>query len=213
MCTGRPGWLTMSLRIGKYKKTLKNITINLMDILDVDTERQVVRVEPLVSMGQLTAHLNRMGWTIPVVPELDDLTVGGLLMGTGIESSSHTYGLFQHICVACELVLADGSHVRCTPEENSDLFYAVPWSCGTLGFLVAAEIKMIPVKNYVKLHYEPVRGLKTICKRFAEESEKKENHFVEGIVYSLEEAVIMTGVLTNEAEQEKEVDLVAVTSA
>lgn len=33
-------------------------------------------MEPLVSMGQLTAHLNRIGWTIPVVPELDDLTVG-----------------------------------------------------------------------------------------------------------------------------------------
>lgn len=27
-------------------------------------------------MGQLTAYLNPMGWTIPVVPELDDLTVG-----------------------------------------------------------------------------------------------------------------------------------------
>lgn len=35
-------------------------------------------------------------------------------MGTGIESSSHVYGLFQHICVAYELVLADGSLVRCT---------------------------------------------------------------------------------------------------
>ncbi|XP_034979163.1 delta(24)-sterol reductase [Zootoca vivipara] len=203
MCTGRPGWLTVSLRVGKYKKTLKNITINLMDVLKVDTERMVVRVEPLVTMGQLTAHLNPIGWTVPVVPELDDLTVGGLIMGTGIESSSHIYGLFQHSCVAYELVLADGSHVRCTPEENSDLFYAVPWSCGTLGFLVAAEIKMIPAKKYVKLHYEPVRGLKTICKRFAEESEKKENHFVEGLVYSLEEAVIMTGVLTNEADHSK----------
>lgn len=39
---------------------------------------------------------------------------GGLVMGTGIESSSHIYGLFQHICVAYELVLADGSLVRCT---------------------------------------------------------------------------------------------------
>jgi hypothetical protein len=28
-------------------------------------------------------------------PELDDLTVGGLVMGTGIETSSHNYGLFQ----------------------------------------------------------------------------------------------------------------------
>lgn len=27
--------------------------------------------------------------------ELDDLTVGGLVMGTGIETSSHIYGLFQ----------------------------------------------------------------------------------------------------------------------
>lgn len=33
-------------------------------------------MEPLVTMGQLTAYLNPMGWTIPVVPELDDLTVG-----------------------------------------------------------------------------------------------------------------------------------------
>lgn len=29
------------------------------------------------------------------VLELDDLTVGGLVMGTGIETSSHNYGLFQ----------------------------------------------------------------------------------------------------------------------
>ncbi len=42
------------------------------------------------------------------------LCSGGLVMGTGIESSSHIYGLFQHICVAFELVLADGSLVRCT---------------------------------------------------------------------------------------------------
>lgn len=41
MCTGRPGWLTVSLRVGKYKKTHKNIMINMMDILEVDTKRQV----------------------------------------------------------------------------------------------------------------------------------------------------------------------------
>ena len=41
MCTGRPGWLTVSLRVAKYKKTNKNIMINMMDILDVDIKRQV----------------------------------------------------------------------------------------------------------------------------------------------------------------------------
>uniref|UniRef100_H3DJS5 Delta(24)-sterol reductase n=1 Tax=Tetraodon nigroviridis TaxID=99883 RepID=H3DJS5_TETNG len=203
MCTGRPGWLTVSLRVGKYKKTHKNIQINMMDILEVDTKRQVVRVEPLANMGQLTALLNSIGWTLPVVPELDDLTVGGLVMGTGIESSSHIYGLFQHICEAFELVLADGSLVRCSEEENADLFHAVPWSCGTLGFLVAAEIKIVPTKSWVKLHYEPVRGLENICKRFTQAAQNKQNTFVEGIQYTLDSAVIMTGTLTEHAEPQK----------
>uniref|UniRef100_A0A8D2BU86 Delta(24)-sterol reductase n=2 Tax=Sus scrofa TaxID=9823 RepID=A0A8D2BU86_PIG len=205
MCTGRPGWLTVSLRVGKYKKTHKNIMINLMDILEVDTKKQIVRVEPLVTMGQVTALLTSIGWTLPVLPELDDLTVGGLIMGTGIESSSHKYGLFQHICTAYELVLADGSFVRCTPSENSDLFYAVPWSCGTLGFLVAAEIRIIPAKKYVKLCFEPVRGMEAICDKFTRESQRSENHFVEGLLYSLDEAVIMTGVMTDEMEPGKDI--------
>lgn len=88
-------------------------------------------------------------------------------------------------------------------SENSDLFYAVPWSCGTLGFLVAAEIRIIPAKKYVKLRFEPVCGLEAICDRFTRESQRQENHFVEGLLYSLEEAVIMTGVMTDEAEPGK----------
>ena len=56
---------------------------------------RTVKCEPLVTMGQLSRTLNKLGWTIPILPELDDLTVGGLVMGTGIETSSHKYGLFQ----------------------------------------------------------------------------------------------------------------------
>lgn len=85
-------------------------------------------------------------------------------------------------------------------SENSDLFYAVPWSCGTLGFLVAAEIRIIPAKKYVKLRFEPVRGLEAICEKFNQESQRLENHFVEGLLYSLDEAVIMTGVMTDDVE-------------
>lgn len=76
MCTARPGWMAVSLRNAKYKKTLLNIEVNLIDILEVDTKKAIVRVEPLATMGQVTATLNPIGWTLPIVPELDDLTVG-----------------------------------------------------------------------------------------------------------------------------------------
>ena len=36
-------------------------------------------------------------------------------------------------------------------EENSELFYAIPWSHGTLGLLVSAEIRIVPAKQYVRI--------------------------------------------------------------
>ncbi|XP_013414441.1 delta(24)-sterol reductase [Lingula anatina] len=205
MCTARPGWMTVSFRQGLYKRTMRNINVNLIDILEVDTtNRQVVRVEPLATMGQITATLNPLGWTLPVLPELDDLTVGGLIMGVGIETSSHKYGLFQHCCVAFELVLADGSVVKCSKDENPDLFYAVPWSYGTLGFLVSADIKIIPAKKYLRMEYKPVHSFNEILRVFEEETKKKTgNEFVEGLMYSENEAVIMTGNMTNDAPSDK----------
>ena len=58
----------------------------------------------MVTMGQLSRTLDRLGWTIPILPELDDLTVGGLVMGTGIETSSHIYGLFQVRKITVKLI-------------------------------------------------------------------------------------------------------------
>lgn len=134
----------MSFRKPMYKSQMTQIECNLIDILEIDTEKQTVRCEPLANMGQVSATLAKLGWTIAIVPELDDLTVGGLVMGTGVESSSHIYGLFQHICLSYELVLSDGSVVTCSRDDKPDLFYAVPWSYGTLGFLTAVEIKILP---------------------------------------------------------------------
>ena len=46
MCTARPGWATMSFRRGIYKNRLRNIEVNLIDILDVDIQRKVSRENP-----------------------------------------------------------------------------------------------------------------------------------------------------------------------
>ena len=95
---------SVSYTLSEKTNTLSCLQINLVDILKIDPDRRTVRCEPLVTMGQLTDTLDRfsdsqshqkyifsprLGWTIPIVPELDDLTVGGLVMGTGIETSSH----------------------------------------------------------------------------------------------------------------------------
>jgi delta24-sterol reductase len=194
LCTARSGWKTMSELVPKYKLSHRHIDVGMYDILEIDEQRGTVRVEPLATMGQISQSLISRGWTLPVVPELDDLTVGGLVMGFGVETSSHKYGLFQHICESFELVTAEGKRLKCSPAENADLYYLIPWSHGTLGFLVSAELKIIPARKYIRLHYQPVHTLDDMVDRFEQASRATgENDFVEGLVYSRDTAVIMRG--------------------
>ena len=58
--------------------------------------------------------------------------------------------------------------------------------------------------RYVKLQYEPVYSLEKTVELFEQESMKKgENDFVEGLMFSPQEAVIMTGTLTDTYEPDK----------
>jgi len=213
MCTARPTWMSITQQKITYKDTAYRVKIPLMDILEINEEKKFIRCEPLVTVQRLVEALQAKGWIVPIVPEIGDLTVGGLVMGGGIESTSHKYGLWQNICLKYELVLADGTITTCTRDENSDLFYAIPWSYGTLGFLTAVDIMIIPFKPYIKLVYEPTYSLEETMDVFARETNKdisklneideNDNDSVEGIMYTKNTAVIMTGTFVDNYEPDK----------
>ena len=186
------------------ERRLSPVKVNLVDILEVDPRRRVVVCEPHVSLAQLTARLDRAGWTLPVLPELDQLTVGGLVMGAGIESASHRRGLFQHICRSYELVLPDGSLVQCSPQSDPDLFYSIPWSYGTLGLLTKVEIEIVPSRRFVRLDYIPVYSLEQLVETLEREVERVDSaQFLECIVYGRDQAVVMTANMVDCCDPEK----------
>ncbi|THU69305.1 hypothetical protein C4D60_Mb08t13040 [Musa balbisiana] len=213
VCTARKPYIVVGMRHVDYKRA-RHFEVDLSpfnNVLDVDRERMVVKVEPLVTMGQLSRITVPMNLALPVVSELNDLTVGGLINGYGIEGSSHIYGLFSDTLVSLEVVLADGKVVRVTKDnEYSDLFYAIPWSQGTLGLLVSAEIKLIPVKEYMRLTYKPVRGsLGELAQAYADSfapkggDPKKMPDFVESLIFTPTEGVFMTGAYASEEEAKR----------
>lgn len=195
LCTDRPGYATMSLKGEAHKKNHTKIPMKdlLVDIIDMDAKSLTVRVEPLVNMGQLSRYLIPRGYTLEVLPELDELTVGGLLMGFGIESSSHIAGLFQEICVEYEVVLGDGQVVRARADnEYADLFYALPWSYGTLGLIVGTTLKVMKCQPFVKVTYKKYSTLASLSAAFEEASCKASPaRFVECLAYDLNTAVVM----------------------
>jgi len=210
VCTARKPYIAVGMRNVDYKRA-RHFEVDLSafrNILEIDKEGMIAKVEPLVNMGQITRATVPMNLSLAVVAELDDLTVGGLINGYGMEGSSHIYGLFTDTVVAMEVVLADGRVVRVTKNnEYSDLFHAIPWSQGTLGLLVSAEIKLIPIKEYLKLTYWPVRGnLQELAQAYADSFAPRDGDpakvpdFVEAMIFNPTEGVLMTGCYASKKE-------------
>lgn len=199
LCTARKSWSTMSLRYPTYKGKENAISIDLYDILSLDTKKQTVTVEPMVNIGRLTHYLVPKGWTLPVVPELDDLTVGGLVNGYGIESTSHKHGLFFDNVVACTVVLGNGQVVEARADNAyRDLFQAISWSHGCLGFLVSVELRVVPASAWVRLEYHPLAGLDNIVTAVNDASTAaKPTDIVEALQFDLNSAVLMKGNFVN----------------
>lgn len=127
-------------------------------------------------------------------------SVSGLAFGTGMSTHSHKAGLYHETITSYEVVLGDGSLVTATANnEHADLFKALPWCHGSLGFLVALTLKIVKIKPYIKIKYLPVRGQKNYCDMIRElsgtfeEKPKEFPDYIEGTIYSKDEAVIMTG--------------------
>lgn len=197
LCTSRPNWLSLSTTF--YRKDLcHKIPVDLFDILQLDEQNLTVRVEPMVTVGDITNYLIPKGYTLAVTLEIADATVGGLAMGTGMTTHSHKVGLYHETIESYEVVLADGSLVKASRNQNQDLYRTLAWSHGSLGFLVALTLKIVKVKPYIKLTYIPVRGQKDYCDMIRLLSgDSGEDYstpdYVEATVYNPEEAVIMTG--------------------
>jgi len=194
LCTDRKNWMSLSTRFFDKRNYSRIRVSHLTNILSLDKEKMVVRTEPMVTVGQMVDYLNPLGFTLAVTLELREATVGGLAMGTAMTTHSHKVGLFQENVLSYEVVMPSGECLRVTETEHTDLFRTLPWSHGTLGFLVALELRVVPIKPYVRVQYTPVFSQAEYCKKIRELAVKKDTpDFLEATIYSKDKAVIMEG--------------------
>eukprot|EP00485_Elphidium_margaritaceum_P009065 CAMPEP_0202686586 /NCGR_PEP_ID=MMETSP1385-20130828/2335_1 /ASSEMBLY_ACC=CAM_ASM_000861 /TAXON_ID=933848 /ORGANISM="Elphidium margaritaceum" /LENGTH=472 /DNA_ID=CAMNT_0049341191 /DNA_START=257 /DNA_END=1676 /DNA_ORIENTATION=+ len=110
-------------------------------------------VEASTTFDTLVRHCGHsLKWKyIPTVtPELKSITVGGVAVGLGLESSSFRYGFLHNSVLECDVLLADGRIVTCTPHNQySDLFFAIPNSLGCFGYLLRVRLRIVACKPYV----------------------------------------------------------------
>lgn len=187
---------TNSTRIQVFKRDEMIDTSHLNHVLHIDTDRKTVLVEPNVPMDKLVKATLKHGLIPPVVMEFPGITVGGGVQGGAGESSSFRYGTFQSICNEYEIITGDGTATICSAAHNSDLFYGTAGSYGTLGIMTSVELQLIQAKKYVELTYIPVSSFEESVE-VLQETCKKHYDYIDGIMFSPNNGVIMVGTLTN----------------
>jgi len=196
--TARPSWMGMSVHIAGKEGSHRIEVRHLNHVLEVDNDEggnnPTVTVEPGVTMGDLTRRLLPLGLMLDLHVEMESVTAGGAAMGFGIETNSHASGFFQEAVTMYELVDSHGTVRTVTTETDPELFRALPWSHGSLGFLTALTIKCARVKPYVHVRYIPTSSRGELTEKLRELTEGEGcPRFVEATVFSEEKAVIQVG--------------------
>merc|ERR1711865_998086 len=193
--TARPNWACMSTKLASNKAGAHCVPVTHLDhIIDLDLDNMTITAEPNVTMGMITAFLVPKGFALQIQVEMESITVGGLVMGFGMETNSHTVGFFQESVLAYELLSPDAKIRHVTKESDPELFYALPWNYGTLGFLLSAKLRIVRVKPYVHMKYlvtHSPKELGKVMKKMAEADDAPT--FLEATIYTKDTAVIQYG--------------------
>ncbi|MEV6262093.1 D-arabinono-1,4-lactone oxidase [Streptomyces sp. NPDC051784] len=116
----------------------------LTGIRDIDRTAMTVTVEAGTPLKRLNAALAREGLSLTNMGDIMEQTVAGAIStgthGTGRDSASISAQIR-----ALELVTADGSVLRCSAEENPDVFAAARVGLGALGVVTSVTFAVEPV--------------------------------------------------------------------
>lgn len=176
--------------------------INIRDfkeIIEIDPTQKIAKVEPGVTFSDLVQATLKHGLIPYLVPELKTITIGGAISGGSVESMSYRYGGFHDNCLEYEIVTGNGVVLRCSPQENSEIFQMMHYSYGTLGILTQITFKLMEAKPYVRMRYEKHTTYDAYMQALTEHCRKGTADFIDAIIHGPDRYSICLGTMTDEA--------------
>ncbi|SDF36426.1 L-gulonolactone oxidase [Blastococcus fimeti] len=111
-------------------------------LVDVD-DAGLVTVQAGMPLHRLNAELAARGWSLTNLGDIDRQTVSGAL-STGTHGTGARFGGLATQLRGLSLVLPDGSRLRCSADENPDVFAAARIGLGALGVLDTVTLQAEP---------------------------------------------------------------------
>lgn len=171
-------------------------------VLQLDPERATIDVEGMTTIETVVEAALPHGLLPKVSPELKHITVGGAIVGIGIESSCFLHGFFHDNVAQAEVLLPSGEVVTCSGQnEHADLFAALPNSFGTLGYVLRATLELMPAGDFVRLTNTRYDGIDAYLDAFQDRLDSPRGEFLEGLFYGRGEFYLTSGEFIPHSEQ------------
>ena len=110
----------------------------------VDTKERTVRAGGGCTWGDVDHATHAFGMATPS-GIISTTGVGGLTLGGGIGHITRKCGLSIDNLLEADIVLADGSFVKASKDENPDLFWAIRGGGGNFGIVTSFLFRLHPV--------------------------------------------------------------------
>jgi len=114
--------------------------------LDFNPETGLLTCEAGVLLSEIIETFLPQGWFLKVTPGTKLITVGGAIAADVHGKNHHVDGCFGDTVQSFTLMLGDGQVVRCSRNENSELFRATCGGMGLTGIILEASffLKAVP---------------------------------------------------------------------
>jgi len=174
-------------------------------VLDVNAAARTADVQGMTTYEHLVDATLSHGLMPLVVPQLRTITLGGAVIGLGVESSSFRNGLVHESVREMEVLTGAGRIVVARPDnEHRGLFHGFPNSYGTLGYALRLTIELEPVRPYVRLRHVPFSdriayfaAMAEVCASRAHDGEPVD--FVDGTAFGREALRLTLGTFVDSA--------------
>jgi FAD/FMN-containing dehydrogenase len=121
------------------------ITSQMTDVR-IDAEAQTAWIEAGAVWGMVLEKAQTVGLA-PLLGSSPGVGVVGYTLGGGMGWLARKYGLAADSVLFFEVVTPDGSRVRASQTENSDLFWGLRGGGGNFGVITGMEIRLYPVST------------------------------------------------------------------
>ena len=106
------------------------------------TDSGLVTVNGESSIGDLLSAVIPQGWLLPVVPGSESITIGGALAADAHGKNHFHQSSLASWCKEMNVMIADGSIIRCSTENEPDLFWATVGGLGLTGLIISATLQL-----------------------------------------------------------------------